>query len=199
MTYEPQDSDAWNLEYRPGGWVRASNHTGVTVFFQVTYIGGEGKRRPSIRTAIMESPQPISARTWRDAPFDEVWLLLDPEWAPNVYEVLTRPAETEPIADLGAYFDRTATEYRHIGGVVLTDIITADTGSFTPVTDPEGRITDEFLENLAAMYRWAVASGKAPAPVIAESAGVPASRVHRWVAQARQRGFLPPAIKGKAG
>jgi hypothetical protein len=167
------------------------------VYLRVAYIGDDGKLRPSIRTAIMESSQPISARSWRSVPLDLLDLLLDAEWAPNVYEVLTQAAEADPVSDLSAYFDRTAKQYSHIGMVIPTD--TVIDGDFELVRDPGGRITDEFLQNLAAMYRWMVASGDAPAPAIADSADVPVSRVHRWVAQARRRGFLPPAIKGKAG
>lgn len=173
--------------------------TGMTVFLRVAYIGREGKQRPSITTMIMESAQPLSARSWRSVPLNLLDTLLDAEWAPAVYEVLTLPAKAEPVAGLGAYFDRTAGQYSHIGMVVPVDTIVAGDEIFEEVHDPDGKITDEFLRNLAAMYRWAVAAGKAPGPAIAESAGVPVSRVHRWVAQARQRGFLAPAIKGKAG
>lgn len=201
MIAEPRDFDAWDFEYRPGGWVRARNQTGITVFFRVVYIGDDdGKRRPSIRTAIMDSPQPISARSWRTAPFAEAEMFLDAEWAPNVYEVLTQPADADAVGDLGAYFDRTADKYRNIEGIALTDTIIGGAENFEMVRDPGGRITDEFLQNLAAMYRWAgPPRSSAPAVVIAESADVPVTRVHRWVAQARKRGFLPPAIKGKAG
>lgn len=67
------------------------------------------------------------------------------------------------------------------------------------VTAPEGRLTDEFLKTVADAYLWMTVSGRHPAPSIAEMAKVPVSRVHRWVCEARKRGFLPPSRPGRAG
>lgn len=69
-----------------------------------------------------------------------------------------------------------------------------------PLVKPEGRITDEFLKDLARTYGWLVASkNTAPATVIAEQAGAPVATVRRWISNARQRGFLPPGRPGRAG
>ncbi len=69
------------------------------------------------------------------------------------------------------------------------------------IQPPKGRLTDEFLGEVAEAYRWATESQKAPAPAIAEVAEseVSVRTVHRWIYEARKRGILPPARVGRAG
>ncbi|MFY1589123.1 hypothetical protein ACN267_32225 [Micromonospora sp. WMMD734] len=64
---------------------------------------------------------------------------------------------------------------------------------------PDGTNPDGFYRLVAAAYVAAVASSGKPAAVIAERSEVPVATVHRWIAEARRRGFLPPARKGRAG
>lgn len=61
-------------------------------------------------------------------------------------------------------------------------------------TDPEG-----FSRRVAEAYMDATLTTHHPAPLLAEEAGVPVTTVHRWILEARRRGYLPPARKGKAG
>lgn len=61
-------------------------------------------------------------------------------------------------------------------------------------TDPEG-----FSRRVAEAYAEAASATRAPATVLAEEADVPVTTVHRWIREARQRGLLPPARKGRAG
>ncbi|SCL25424.1 hypothetical protein GA0074694_6197 [Micromonospora inyonensis] len=67
------------------------------------------------------------------------------------------------------------------------------------LTRPDGTNPDGFYRLVAAAYVAAVASSGKPAAVIAERSEVPVATVHRWIAEARRRGFLPPARKGRAG
>ena len=67
-----------------------------------------------------------------------------------------------------------------------------------PLSAPE-RIDSEFLQRVAQAYRYAVEDGLAPAPTLAAEASVTARAVHKWVATARQRGFLPPGQQGRVG
>ncbi|MBQ1060043.1 hypothetical protein [Micromonospora sp. C41] len=67
------------------------------------------------------------------------------------------------------------------------------------LTRPDGTNPEGFYRLVAAAYVSAVASSGKPAAVIAESSEVPVATVHRWIAEARRRGFLPPARKGRAG
>jgi hypothetical protein len=61
---------------------------------------------------------------------------------------------------------------------------------------PEGganvRKPDEFYRQVATAYQQVGGLDRRPARVLAERNGVPVSTVHRWVKEARARGFLAP-------
>ncbi|HEY6798594.1 MAG TPA: hypothetical protein VI248_28280 [Kineosporiaceae bacterium] len=67
-----------------------------------------------------------------------------------------------------------------------------------PLRRPTGKDTDDFYRRVADAYNEVMTRTRAVAPVLAEEAGVPARTIHRWVAEARRRGFLPPGQKGRA-
>jgi hypothetical protein len=64
---------------------------------------------------------------------------------------------------------------------------------------PDGSDPDGFYRNVAAAYNEALTRTSAPAPVLAAEAGVPVPTARRWIAEARRRGLLPRARKGRAG
>lgn len=68
-----------------------------------------------------------------------------------------------------------------------------------PLTRPDGTDPEGFSQRVAAAYREAIETTGAPAPLLAAEADVPVVTVHRWIADARRRGFLPPARQGRAG
>lgn len=57
----------------------------------------------------------------------------------------------------------------------------------------DGRLSDQFLSDVARAYAIAVARREAPANAIASAAGVSPRTVHRWVYTARKRGLMDPA------
>ncbi len=68
------------------------------------------------------------------------------------------------------------------------------------VNAPTGRpYPDDFYRRVAAAYNALVSAGRSPAPALAEANSVPVTTVHGWTREARRRGALPPARKGKAG
>ncbi|MGH3710484.1 MAG: hypothetical protein ACRDRQ_20785 [Pseudonocardiaceae bacterium] len=67
------------------------------------------------------------------------------------------------------------------------------------LTRPDGAVPEEFYPRVAAVYREYAQLTRAPAKEMAAEAGVPVTTVHRWIREARRRGFLPSANKGKAG
>jgi hypothetical protein len=67
------------------------------------------------------------------------------------------------------------------------------------LTRPDGAAPEEFYPRVAAAYAQYTPRTRAPAKQIAAEAGVPVTTAHRWIREARRRGFLPPAKKGKAG
>jgi hypothetical protein len=65
---------------------------------------------------------------------------------------------------------------------------------------PGGRpYPDQFYAQVAAVYSALARHGAPPAKTLAAANGVPATTAHRWIREARSRGYLPPARQGKAG
>jgi transposase-like protein len=64
---------------------------------------------------------------------------------------------------------------------------------------PGSRKSDEFYQRVAASYSARAARTSRPAVEMANDNGVPVTTVHRWVKEARRRGFLPPGQKGRRG
>jgi hypothetical protein len=52
---------------------------------------------------------------------------------------------------------------------------------------------------VAEAYRDVVQDHRNVAVVLAKEADVPVGTVHRWIVEARRRGFLPAARVGRAG
>jgi hypothetical protein len=67
-----------------------------------------------------------------------------------------------------------------------------------PARAARGR-PDRFYADVAAAYRDLAATSPRPACDLARRHGVPVTTAHRWVKEARRRGFLPPGSPGKAG
>jgi hypothetical protein len=69
----------------------------------------------------------------------------------------------------------------------------------TPLTRPDRSDPDGFYRQVADAYRDVVKSTSKVAVVLAEEADVPVGTVHRWILEARRRGFLPTARQGRVG
>jgi hypothetical protein len=65
-------------------------------------------------------------------------------------------------------------------------------------TSGRGR-PDSFYDAVAAAYRDLARRSSRPAAELAETHGVPVTTAHRWIKEARRRGFLAPGRPGKAG
>lgn len=61
-----------------------------------------------------------------------------------------------------------------------------------------GRRPDDFYRQVGAAYEYLAEQMKAPAAEIARKNRVPITTAHRWVREARARGFLPPGRKGSS-
>lgn len=59
------------------------------------------------------------------------------------------------------------------------------------------RLNESFYERVGVAYTAAVASGLPPSKTLAADSESPAGTVNRWIAEARKRGYLPPAQPGK--
>lgn len=198
---------AWVVEARPGGWVRLTESGGPSVYLHFRQDGPAGQERFNLKTAVMKAGEDevLSGRSWRRIPLLEVERFIA---VPQVQTALTFPCDEPPPAvleKLDEYFE--AGKYPgnpSETGYISSGMLTSDSpegaaaGKF-PVIKPPGRITDDFLRDVADAYRWFTNAKQPPAPAIAEMADVPVRRVHRWVSDARKRGFLPPGRPGRAG
>ncbi len=68
----------------------------------------------------------------------------------------------------------------------------------TAGTRSRGR-PDVFYREVADVYLDFAQDSPRPACDLADQHGVPVSTAHRWVKEARRRGFLPPGRPGKSG
>lgn len=59
-----------------------------------------------------------------------------------------------------------------------------------------GRLTNEFLDQVARAYRAAVRRGEWPAPAIAAQAGVSVHAARKWIYTARKRGIMESGRQG---
>jgi hypothetical protein len=64
---------------------------------------------------------------------------------------------------------------------------------------PKGTKPDRFYKEAADLYAELARYSRRPAADLAERSGVAAATVHGWVAEARRRGYLPPAERGRRG
>jgi hypothetical protein len=64
---------------------------------------------------------------------------------------------------------------------------------------PKGTKQDKFYKEAAELYAELATVSRRPAADLAERSGVAVASVHRWIAEARRRGYLPPAERGRRG
>lgn len=212
----------WRAMYAPGGWVRAKALTdSTTVYMRLRGAGTGPHQRLNVHTVVMDSPSPISTHVWRHVPFQAIEEAANGEGVAGqawdalggnpVRDVLMSSPKEDPISveQLERHFG-TPEELRgaddpenvvvHANMLFLREGSQAAGEEPPPLTRPAGRLTDDFLRDLARTYKWLVATGNgAPATVIAEQTQTPVATVRRWISNARQRQFLPPGRPGRAG
>lgn len=72
----------------------------------------------------------------------------------------------------------------------------ATSDALPPISRPNGKDTDTFYRQIADAYLQISRETRRIAPVIAADSGAPVGTVHRWIREARSRGFLPPHASG---
>ncbi|MGH3872064.1 MAG: hypothetical protein ACRDSR_11220 [Pseudonocardiaceae bacterium] len=123
--------------------------------------------------------------------------------------VATSPHPTVASAEiptLAAIYDAASPEADGTPEPTLAQLRARTPDRGAPARPPRSRLTrpevtgpDEFYVSVAAAYAEHAPRTRAPAKKIASEAGVPITTAHRWIREARRRGFLPPAQRGKAG
>lgn len=197
----------WEVEYRPLGWIRLTDsHGGPSVYLEFEHSGPTGQERFDLKTVVMRTgaAEPLSGRAWRRVPFSDLERRLQEE---PIRDVLTaRPSGVTPpsLDSLDTFFETTAEMAAPAHRMPTKTVVASAQDEGTPtqapvIQAPQGRITDDFLKDIADAYRWSVGMEESPAPAIAKQADVPVRTVHRWIYEARKRGILPPARTGRAG
>lgn len=221
--------DHWNIEVRPWGWLRLREQSGdgPSIFLHYQLAGPARQERLELQSVVMRGgeSEALSGRVWRRLPLSQIeetlttWLIHMPFNAPT--EAIARNAtqaretftsgsdvaEVEPptLDFLDEYFDQTADLatmfFRPMPSASLVSDGSDDlpAGRVPQIKAPQGRLTDDFLKDVAAAYRWFTDAKRPPAPSISEVSGVPVRTVHRWIYEARKRDILPPARAGRAG
>lgn len=222
-------TDVWEIDVRPGGWLRLRERNGgPSVYLHYLIKGTPRRERLELQSVVMRAGpnEALSGRTWRRIPLSEiekaltVTLLHD---MPDEYnrrgqaqardaftaglEAFTVGREIKPpsLDTLDEYFEATADIATMFFGPMPSGMLVSDGAEGLPpgriphIKPPEGRLTDDFLKDVADAYRWVTDANESPSPAIAQMADVPVRTVHRWVYEARKRGILPPARAGRAG
>ncbi|MEU0069551.1 hypothetical protein ABZ027_08400 [Streptomyces sp. NPDC006332] len=208
--------------------LREQSGGGPSVFLHYQLAGPSSQERLELQSVVMRSgrDEALSGRIWRRIPLSQIeetltsLLVQLPFNAPTESTALRAmqaresfmegsdlsDIEAPPTLDeLDRYFDATEDIATVFFNPIPSSSLVSDggeglpTGKVPQITPPEGRITDDFLGDVAEAYRWFTEAKRPPAPAISEISGAPVRTVHRWIYEARKRGILPPARTGRAG
>lgn len=177
---------------QPGahGWVRVNGLDGGVVAYVHT-LEHEGRRIVS-RVIVNGQPWPpgVTSATLKGFPIG--WI----ESMVNTPEALR---ELAALDDVDPEKDPMGVAIHELGAEFLVGERPHIREPIPQLGRPDGTDPDTFYRRVAEAYTAAVARTRRVAPLLAEQADVPVPTVHRWIAESRRRGFLPPARKGRAG
>lgn len=190
------EDDDWEVDFRPGLWARIRGD-GMTIYLELR--GGDpGQRELQIHAAAVTADRPVTEAMWRSVPFQQIrqYFTLLSYVSSNSAGDYPMASEA-PKAISGYSIEALARYFAETEAMKVSLTLSPPPSGL--VKPANGRLTDEFLANVARNYLFAVTKKVPPGPMIAGRAGVPVRTVHRWVAEARRRGMLPQGTKGKAG
>lgn len=188
----------WTLYVTAGGWVKCVDDDSERAVYLQLRPSDRDPSKLSTHTAVMQSDKPISVHAWSQVPFAMIETLIS--HSPDARALVDTPHEGDPVAGLEEHF----AAHPHPSKAVRLSYAEAmpaapEPGEQPPPLRRPQRITDDFLREVAAQYRWLSTAGELPGPAMAEQTGAPVRTVQRWVYDARKRGFLPPGRPGRAG
>jgi hypothetical protein len=177
-----------NLTHLEGGWVlwsrsRSGTTEGLRVFAQLL-MPREGGPSEVVRLTV--EGRNLTADKLRTIPLGhiEAAAKANPDFSPHI------EGQQDPI---GEGFDVIR---RQANGHILAK---ARRKARKPLTRPDGSNPDAFYQQVAGAYRDVIQDHRNVAVVLAKEADVPVGTVHRWIVEARRRGFLPAARVGRVG
>jgi hypothetical protein len=190
-----------NLSYLEDGWVFWSRVMGGTTegmeVLAKLFVEKEGARSEIVELHI--TGRRLTTDRLRSIPLGHIEAIAttDPDVTPSDRE--TPPAPMSQAANaLVRRKDQLLMDAAH------RKAAEADRKARKPLSRPDGSNPDAFYRQVAEAYRDVIQTTPKVAKVLAEEAStdeakVPVGTVHRWIMEARRRGFLPPAQQGRAG
>jgi hypothetical protein len=179
------EAGPWVYTYHGGGWMLADNARGerISVRFQPT---DRGRLEPvELR---LDGPV-LNSNTLRRLPLTIMETFANTMWHGEMLDLLDK----EPAGDL---HDRKVMPPQFSEpGSIRRSIVRKTARLKIPV----GAKPDSFYHQVAKTYSHLARGSNRPAAELAEANDVPVTTAHRWVKEARRRGFLPPGQKGRRG
>jgi hypothetical protein len=183
-------SQRMTLSAANGGWVRATIDDEPPFYVRVR---PNERGRLEVIELRLEPGGPIDSNTLRRVQLARVEAQVNAAgFREHIIAGLDLPATMDfdrKYATAGAHLDQrvttTATGHKKVTRLQV------------PTTNPKPA---RFYKQIASLYtRLSADANSRPAVDLAEAAGVPVTTVHRWVREARRRGFLPPGQRGRRG
>ena len=193
MTDTPMKED---VQFLKDGWVqwsltRSGTTDGLMVYAQL-FAEKEGDRGEI--TDLLVSGRNLTTDRLRSIPVAHIAALANtnPEFSPHVNGTPRNPM-TKKVGEIRSEASK------HILAKAWRKQLRK------PLTRPDGNDPDAFYRQVAEAYRDVLPNNRKVAVVLAEEASqasganVPVGTVHRWILEARRRGFLPATGQGRAG
>jgi hypothetical protein len=178
-----------NLTHLAGGWVlwsrsRGGTTEGLRVLAQLL-MPREGGPSEIVRLTV--EGRNLTADKLRTIPLGhiEAAAKANPDFSPHIEGQQDPIGEGFDVIRQQANGHILAKAYRH--------------KRHEPLSRPDGSDPDAFYREVAEAYRDVIQDHRNVAVVLAKEANVPVGTVHRWIVEARRRGFLPAARVGRAG
>jgi hypothetical protein len=180
--------DAYRVELKAGkgGWTRftAAGQPPAYVRWRLSDSG---------RLEVAElylTGAPITASTLRELPLADLQA-----WAnsPKMREAIVGQLDLEGVELAAVAADFATTHYDH------PELRRLRRAGLPVPTDTGGKHPDSFYRRVAKVYAGLAEQTNRPAAEMAEANNVPVTTVHRWIKEARRRGFLAPGQKGVRG
>ncbi len=194
--------DFRSIELLTPGWVALHlDGPGEVPKVLVKFVEREGR---SVIARMVILGEALDSATLRAIPIGRVESVLNP---PGFAPLLPKPLDESVLKEMAERGELFPDEFGAIDAA-LDSFERKHKGSRMtvrrkprrkPLTRPDGTDPEGFSRRVAQAYAEAVATTPHPAKVLADEAGVPVTTVHRWILEARRRGFLPRARKGRAG
>jgi hypothetical protein len=181
---------SWSIAVKPAGWLLVITDSG---HFYLRVEHRETGRLEPVELYIPPGGWPLDARTVGRLP---ITFALAQANSPDLRAAVLEQLDHPPMAGV----DPPTPLWRPPGPLDDETAATIGRRRSARLRVPDGpRKPDGFYRQVAATYSALAALSPRPAAELAEANNVPASTVHRWVKEARRRGFLAPGHKGRRG